>query len=474
MKRYAAPSSATNSLARTLLAIHQAFDELRQELALFSRFTQTNICDIVDLVHKETNGSPAINLCYMAARHVNSKLSEEPSPQMDKKKWLDWFARINHASALIQRFVNTCAPTTAAATKPATQATAAKDASDQYEKFDEFRSLWQRVSLTKCYIEHLWLKNDNLDIVYKRCILFWNAFKTGFDLTKPAKQSPFETLIKWLRPLDAAIRKLLLKPCAYCNITTYKRLYRLQPCACVVCDKCEPTLTDKCRKCNRDIGSSAPVEDELGLKRYYTFKSSLNDFITDVIANVCLDTRMSSNATPTNEAINSMIELLMPASKEQLVAEDQLFNFSLNPSVKSTLFQLLLNYDEVKMESYLTGILSRSTKFLEQWYESDDLANLQLMYLNAIEDSLYSKSSLEKSTSNFGGDMSTAVLYMNEINENSLTMKSDSVSDNIMAQFKLISKVKFCLVTCSKLLDAAHKPTESSNYFTHRKQKTLL
>ena len=381
--------SPSKSLARTLVAIHRAFDELRQELALFSRFTQTNFCDIIDLIHKQTNGSPTINLCYMAARHVNSKLSEEPSTQMDKKKWLDWFARINHASALIQRFVNTCAPTTAVATTTTT----VKDVGDQYENLDEFRLLWQRVSLTKCYIEHLWLKNqsiDNMDMIYKRCILFWNAFKTGFDLAKSAKPSPFESLVKWLRLLDSVIRNSLLKvKCAYCNINTYQRMYRLQPCACVVCEKCETKLTSKCQNCSKNVTSHDLVQDELGLKPYNTFKSSLNDFITDVIANICLDTRMS--ARPSKEALNSMIELLMPASKEQLVAEDQLFNFSLNPSAKSTLFQLLLNHDEAEMESYLDEVLS--AKFLKQEsYDNDDLINLQLMYLNAIEDSMYSKS----------------------------------------------------------------------------------
>ena len=169
------------------------------------------------------------------------------------------------------------------------------------------------------------------------------------------------------------------------------------------------------------------------------------------------------SARPSKEALNSMIELLMPASKEQLVAEDQLFNFSLNPSAKSTLFQLLLNHDEAEMESYLDEVLS--AKFLKQEsYDNDDLINLQLMYLNAIEDSMYSKSSLEKATSNFVGDVRTAAICMKKINENALTMKSNSIDDTIMAQFKLIANIKFCLVTCSKLLDAAHKPTQSSIY----------
>ena len=352
---------------RNIVAIHAAFDDLRHELTLFSRFihTSTHICGggkgIVALLHaSQLPGT--VNLCFMAARLVNKRLASEPADAMDKAKWLAWFAQANAASRLIDTFVRS--------------GSCDKRSSDMAE----FRALWQRVRVTQSFIEHICLKNDELDVLWKRCVTFWKCFKDGFDLSN---HNTLNKLIKWLLPFSKSIHRMLVREtraCEACDQIKFKRLFVNAECSCLVCDKCKRQATDSgvCAKCEKKLEryTFTAYDKRAGVEQYQSFKLSLNAFILDIILASLDTTRLW--AAPSATSIDAIIELLMPRTRqEQLNDVEALFDFHLSPSIKSTLFQLLLNYDEGKMESHLDKILS--SKYLRECYESDDLANLKLM-----------------------------------------------------------------------------------------------
>ncbi|CAF1150361.1 unnamed protein product, partial [Brachionus calyciflorus] len=129
----------------------------------------------------------------------------------------------------------------------------------------------------------------------------------------------------------------------------------------------------------------------------------------------------------------------------------------ITPSIKSTLFQLLLNYNEELMKNYLIRIFSKLRKYLEENYEENDLVSLKLMYLNALEDNLYSRGTVNLSEENLNLDIQLAVRFLNDL----LLGHVDTDNNDNVFTLKLIAKIKFCLATCSKLV---------VNYDTENKQ----
>jgi hypothetical protein len=68
-----------------------------------------------------------------------------------------------------------------------------------------------------------------------------------------------------------------------------------------------------------------------------------------------------------------------------------LLDLNLNKTIKSTLFQLLLACSTAQVHRHLNKILSHSESFLSHNYASDDLADMKLMFINAIENSFYAE-----------------------------------------------------------------------------------
>ena len=69
-----------------------------------------------------------------------------------------------------------------------------------------------------------------------------------------------------------------------------------------------------------------------------------------------------------------------------------------------------------------------------------------------MEDNLYAKSTLDASASNLDANVADAIGYMSDIGDKS-DILSDASECSQLTQFKLLATVKFCLVTCSKLVD---------------------
>ena len=92
----------------------------------------------------------------MAVRSVNKRLASKlADAAMDKAKWLAWFVQVNDTSRLIDTFVRSIS-----------------SSSCDERDMAELRALWERVRVTKSFIEHIRLKNDELDVPWKRCVTF--------------------------------------------------------------------------------------------------------------------------------------------------------------------------------------------------------------------------------------------------------------------------------------------------------------
>jgi hypothetical protein len=175
----------------------------------------------------------------------------------------------------------------------------------------------------------------------------------------------------------------------------------------------------------------------------------------DVVTNMCLD--KADQALPEAQVVSSIISLLLPKEIDQQPAtagggaETMGIDLHLNPSIKSTLFQLLLNYTQVDIESHLNEIFQQSAEYLSAKYKTKDLINLKLMYINSIEDSLHMKFEEAK---NFNASLCEKLIdCLKELNElMTISTNNSSVQDGLseINKLNIIAKVRFCLVSFAK------------------------
>jgi hypothetical protein len=128
----------------------------------------------------------------------------------------------------------------------------------------------------------------------------------------------------------------------------------------------------------------------------------------DLVNDLCFDDK---NNLPESEVIDTIMQNLMPKTKIKIELENDqslLLDFNLNKSIKSTLFQLLLNYKRNEVVAHLERILSESSKYLETNYRIEDLIGLKLMFINSIEDNFSSKQSFNMTSSKIDLDIELA------------------------------------------------------------------
>ena len=367
--------------------------------------------------------------------------SELVSSKLEKKDWIDWFNKMKKISSLTNSFLEMFP--------------------NENVQSNDFKTIWQKTNLIKYFIENLCIKSDN-DKIYSRCVTLWNLFKGAIDFKK---YECFEKLMKTLKLIINGTKKTTFeqnKPCEGCTSIEYDELYAKNDCK--ICSKCkiEYQSTKKCPACNKTSKTLAQIEKFSNfscLTKYNQFKLNLNNFIMDIILNICF----KDSELPDSQVVDLIIDYLLPKPND-LDEKSILFNFDLDksPSIKSNLFQLLLNHRQENVESHLNNIFSKSARFLRDNYKIDDLSNLKLMYLNSFEDNLYLKSSLDSSTSNnLSLDICEGTKILNEIFDSLNTIDNlDTIN-----QLKLIAKIKFCLVTCAKLINVFNQnDTNHENY----------
>ena len=355
---------------------------------------------------------------------------------MDTAQWQDWFVKAQSSAQLVKSFLSLY-----------------RDNDDLLNDV-KFETLWQKVILTKFYIEHL---GKNEELMLKRCIVLWNSFpKANFKT-----MDTYKAFIKILTTFNNVMRKYKLKnveTCKGCNSNTYETLYKIagEDCKCTICEACQEELKQnkKCPACSEKCSkfTSKWVRDNSFTEEYNKFKANMNAFYMDVVNNLCF----GDSLLPESAVIDAIIVDVLPKSKAQLEhTDDQLFDLNISPSIKSTLFQLLLSFKQKLVEDHLNQVLSKSSKYIETNYETKDIVNVKLMYTNSIEDQFYSKGlRAAKKVDNLNADIQLGLRFFGEaLDEFSLDdYEKSTVRQNSIQELKLIAKIKFCLTTCARLI----------------------
>ena len=349
--------------------------------------------------------------------------------------WHEWFIKAQTSALLIKSFLNLY-PQNDLLNDP------------------DFETLWQKVILTKFYIEHLGY-TDNM--MLQRCITFWNYFKSNVNFKTHATYVSFFKILKSLNTMKKTATLKDIEKCKGCNLKTYKSLFKVasKECNCTMCEKCldELNSTQKCPACSETCPTfvSKRVRDNSFTDEYNKFKANMNAFYMDVVNNLCF----GDSTLPESAVIDAIIVDVLPKSKAQLEqTDDQLFDLNISPSIKSTLFQLLLSFKQEVIEEHLDKVLSKSAKYIETNYETKDIVNVKLMYTNSIEDQFYSKGlRATKKVDNLNADIQLGLRFFDEVLDRfSLDDEMSTVRQNSIQELKLIAKIKFCLITSARLI----------------------
>jgi E3 ubiquitin-protein ligase RNF213 len=395
----------------SLVCFNLAFENLKQELYLFTKFIQTDDAIISNLAKSQNEN---INLCFLAAKYVCFTFNAA-SAKMKQKDWEEWFKKAKKFMLLIENFIDLF------------------PAEDEYkEDYSEFKSIWHKVTILKLFIENVCHLDQNL---YIKCIQLWNYLdragedqKIKVDLKK---EESFRKLVDFLEKMS----KSLKKKCKGCDEKDCSTLFSIgcKP-ECMICLKCKDSLktTKKCPVCSTEMKSISEISETPN--NYNKTKLGINCFFMEIVTKLCLD---GTKILPDSSVINSIIEYLLPKSKNE--NSSSTIDFNLSPSIKSTLFQLLLNYNKDDVETHLNAIFSKSAKYLTENFEKDDIIDLKLIYINAIEDSFYCKQ-----IANENLNIELGIEFLNNLN--------DIDSNNQMEQFKIIAKIKFIITTLANLM----------------------
>ena len=233
--------------------------------------------------------------------------------------------------------------------------------------------------------------------------------------------------------LDAPKAHSDCKDCMLCNncVQLFKETKR--------CPGCSLTVKRDDKLIFNTVKGTENIKEE-----YLTFKSNCETFFLDIVSTLSLN----DNLLPESEVIEILIEQVMP---KQAHKEEKDVDFNLNPTIKSTLLQLLLNYKSNEVENVLDNLFSKSADFLKSNYNNRDIMELNLMYINAIEDSLYSTATDKEKNSNLNADAELAIELFKKLTEIVYSHKLDSLKQ--ISQLRTIAEIRFCLVTCSRFVN---------------------
>jgi len=169
------------------------------------------------------------------------------------------------------------------------------------------------------------------------------------------------------------------------------------------------------------------------------FKKGLNCFFMDIITDILF---IDTHDLPDDQVIESLIEILMPCTR---TAEPALLDLNLNKTIKSTLFQLLLACSTAQVHGHLNKILSRSESFLSHNYASDDLADLKLMFINAIENSFYAKEAFAEADCKLDMDVKLGTSFLQQ------ELEDSTGAPGKLDSLKTVAKIRFIIGTFARL-----------------------
>ena len=118
-------------------------------------------------------------------------------------EWEGWFTNVKKYTFLIETYMNLF-PCTDYNNNQTNEIDTGDSESETYALF---KSLWQRVTVLKFFIEHL----CHIDkVLYIRCITLWNFFDQSFDIKK---EQYFSKLTKFIKSISNTMNKKYLTQC---------------------------------------------------------------------------------------------------------------------------------------------------------------------------------------------------------------------------------------------------------------------
>jgi hypothetical protein len=418
-----------------LIGIHLSYDYLQTELHLLLKFLELKPDISVKLLNKCVDVE-ATNLCFSASRTVSNDLNNLDK-DMRIPELKSWFIKVKKFSYLIENFINMFPESSVGL------------------DFTDFRSLWEKVTLTKLFIENICYFDETF---YKRCITLWGYDKKPIDFKT---LESFKSFHKFCKLIDTSQKTLCFKiavPCSACGENKFENLYQSSKCKCLICEDCvkEQKRTRKCILCTTSLTEDEHYTVQTNpnkdcLEKYSKFKSAMNSLFFEVIYTLCFNNchqDFNSSNLPEKDLINGIISLVLPQGSFQ--RDPAVFDLNLNPALKAYLFKLLLDYCSDDLEHQINELFGQNKDYLRKYYEEQDLVNLKLIYINLIEDNFYSKQ-----ISGFDDDAASSFLkreiqLSNKIFDNLFQYQHESES-----AFQLLqsyAQIKFCLVNLSKLI----------------------
>ena len=453
------------------LAIHLAFDNLHKELILLAQFIQFRP-ELAAILEK--NEVFEYNLSYLAANIVckstAASLTSDNTSNIQIENWNKLFNDAENSSFLIDAFIKQF------------YNNSENSSSDDLmnEKFKKFKSLWERVTISKLFIEHVC--TDFSKDMYTFCTRLWNYLKDPIDFKS---SRTVEQFIQYINSISFNRKRLYekeLKTCKGCNIKS-NELYKSKTCEdCLLCKECVKKFreTKKCDGCNRkfeNFNFELIIDATKHKNDYLAFKSNLDKFFLDAVCTMCLN----DDYLPDKAIISMLINQIMPKTKEQLKANNGAnvitmhiadVDLELDTTIRSTLLQLMLKYDINDIVANLNSLFSQSAELLKTNYRNEDLNNLNLMYLNAIEDNFYAHeiSDDNNNVNNLEQDARLAIEFLHVlltiIDEKQAEVDgTESHINNLI----ILARIKFCLVTVSKLISLKYY-TDFSELFNLTKK----
>lgn len=370
----------------------------------------------------------AENLSYLAAYKVTSE-HKELKLEMKANEWNEWLENMNIYRELIELVI---------LQQKTTNAT-----NDEMKQ--ALRSFWERVSVIKYFIEDLCKPEI---VQYKLSYSLWQSLGSNANMKKTES---FEKVIRYVDIVNRLTRKDIenqAEKCKGCDKTVLDSLFEAKSCenSCRMCEECmnDSISIGKCARCTKNLNGVHFVKIEVensSNKRNKQCKVGMNRFFMNVVQNLCFD--QTFDQLPDEEVINTIIKALLPQRLDK--TQQMTFDLSLSPSVKSTLFQLLLNYNQSKVEAHLNEIFVQSEEYLRSRYKVDDITNLKLMYVNSIEDSFYANSSTRI--------VDKTIELMSEVNDQIVLFEDDGGKNSSeISRLKCLAKIRFCLVSFAKLI----------------------
>ena len=417
-----------------LVAIHMSFNDLRNEVELLSQFIHYDP-SVLKILLK--NDSENINLCFVASKVICDKITKFTA-NMGISEWNKWFTIVSNGSYLIEKYLKLFI-------HPSLSSSTLHNNNNNIEQsLMQFTSLWERVIVIKLFIQHVC--TSKAQHMYSYCIRLWGFIK---DPTNFKTKSTLDDLITFkstiLKGQETGVLKQSKQVCKGCGANRINEtVYITSKCNCILCLKCRNNFesSNSCPGCNKDQHRANVTFTELPLEaekeNFIAFKNSMDIFFLDVVSTLCFN----ESELPRNEVIDTLIAQILPKVKTRADEID------LNANIKSTLLQLLLKYKSANVEQCLQDLFNKSANILTKNYDYNDLADLKLMYINAIEDNFCS-TNLESTERSINIDAATTMNFLDELTRHN----SSFDNDNDISSLRIIATIKFCLVTCARLVN---------------------